>query len=118
MQTPERIAAAARARIDGANATAQREITIEAISKGDPLAAEPSEARKVERFKTVANVDEDIAVRLAHGESPDEFGLKGEAKTGAERIQGRTDDFVGVSFVELARKAANSVGRVVFNDLS
>ena len=118
MKTPERIATAAKERIDSSDATKQRENTIEAIRKGEPLDAEPSEERKVNRFKAIADVDDDIAVRLAHGEPPDRFGLKGEAKQGAERIQGRTDDFVGVSFVDLARKAANSVGRVVFADLA
>ena len=118
MHTPDRIATAARARIEGKVGTEQREKTLEAIRQGNPLEAEESVPRKVERFKAVANVDEDIAVRLANGESPDNFGLKGEAKTGAERIQGKTDDFVGVSFLDLARKAANAVGRVVFADLA
>ena len=118
MQTPERIAAAGKARIEGREGTEQREKTIEAIRSGNPLDAEESEARKVQRFKAVAKVDDEIATRLAHGESPDTFNLKGEAKTGAERIQGKTDDFVGVSFLDLARKAANTVGRVVFADLS
>lgn len=118
METPERIAFAAKARIEGKEGTEQREKTIEAIRSGNPLDAEESEQRKVQRFKAVAKVDDATATALAHGESPDNFGLKGEAKTGAERIQGKTDDFVGVSFLDLARKAANAVGRVVFNDLS
>lgn len=118
MQTPERIATAAKARIEGKVGTEQREKTIEAIRNGTPMEAEESEPRKIERFKAVADVDDDIAARLAQGESPDSFGLKGEAKTGAERIQGKTDDFVGVSFLDLARKAANAVGRVVFADLA
>ena len=118
MQSPERIATAAKARIEGKVGTEQREKTIEAIRNGTPMEAEESEPRKIERFKAVADVDDDIAARLAQGESPDSFGLKGEAKTGAERIQGKTDDFVGVSFLDLARKAANAVGRVVFADLA
>ena len=118
MLTPDRIATAAKARIEGKVGTEQREKTIEAIRQGTPLEAEESVPRKVERFKAVADVDDDIAARLANGESPDNFGLKGEAKTGAERIQGKTDDFVGVSFLDLARKAANAVGRVVFADLA
>ena len=118
MQTPDRIAAAAKARIDGKQGTEQREKTVEAIRSGNPLDAEESEARKVQRFKAVAKVDDETATRLARGESPANFGLVGEAKTGAERIQGKTDDFVGVSFLDLARKAANAVGRVVFNDLA
>jgi endonuclease G len=118
MQTPERIASAARARIEGKEGTEQREKTIEAIRSGKPLDAEESEPRKVQRFKAVANVSDETATRLARGESPDNLGLKGEAKSGAERIQGKSDDFVGVSFLDLARKAANAVGRVVFNDLS
>jgi endonuclease G len=118
VQTPERIAVAAKARIEGKAATEQREKTIEALRSGNPLDAEESEVRKVQRFKAVAKVDDETAARLAQGESPDTFGLKGEAKTGAERIQGKTDDFVGVSFLDLARKAANAVGRVVFGDLT
>jgi hypothetical protein len=42
--------------------------------------------------------------------------LAGDKRLGAERIQGKTKDFVGVAFLELARTATSTVGRVVSAD--
>jgi endonuclease G len=44
-------------------------------------------------------------------------GLAGDRRMGAERILGKAVDFVGVSFLELARAAASTVERVVFQNL-
>src|SRR5215813_6846848 len=54
---------------------------------------------------------------IAGYENPEDFGLAGDAKLGAERIQGRTTDFVGVSFLEEALAASAAVGRVVYRNL-
>lgn len=60
-----------------------------------------------------ADVDETIAKKLARNVQPSELGLKGDRRSAAERIQGRTIDFVGISFLDMARKASRSVARVV-----
>src|SRR5882724_5526910 len=115
MHTPDYIANAARARVR--TATAQREKVAAAVQSGRPLEAEPDLARRVLRMQAVAGVTRVAAEALAGGADPNRFGLAGEAKLGAERIQGRTTDFVGVSFLDLARTAASTVARVVYKDL-
>lgn len=115
VKVPERIAAAARSRMKAA--TEQRERVMEAIRSGRPLDAEPDAARKVNRFQAVTGVSRETARHLASGASPASLGLVGARRAGAERIQGETVDFVGVSFIDRARLAANAVGRIVFPDL-
>ena len=84
----------------------QRKKALKAISEGRPLDAEPSEVRKIHRFQTVAGVSTEQAKKLCNYKSDALAGLEGEKRLGAERIQGRSIDFVGVSFLELARAAA------------
>jgi len=111
----ESIAAAARARVR--ETEEQRERVRHAFASDRPLDAEPNEARKVNRIQAVTGVSREHAVSLARYEDPAELGLAGEARLGAERLQGKTVDFVGVSFLELARGAESTVGRAVFRDL-
>lgn len=115
MKFAESIASAARTRVESTKE--QREKTLRAIYSEHPLDAEPSEARKIHRFQAVAGVSTEQAIKLSNYEPGALAGLAGERLLGAERIQGKSIDFVGVSFLELARAAASTVGRVVFRDL-
>jgi endonuclease G, mitochondrial len=110
---PDRIAAAARARMREQKAKQQRERVEKATESGDLLAAEPDAKRKVKRLAAVARVSEDEAKALVKGTAPESLGVKGEAALGAERVQGKTTDFVGVSFLDFARAAAGCVARVI-----
>jgi endonuclease G len=114
MKIPEHIVAAARERVR--RTTPDRQRVLEAIRAGRPLEAEPDEERKCSRFRRVAGVSAEDAARLARGESAAALGLPRERRTAAERIQGTTVDFVGVSFLERARRAASAVARVVSPD--
>ncbi|MCI0388640.1 MAG: DNA/RNA non-specific endonuclease [Acidobacteria bacterium] len=109
------IAQAASARIR--QASEERRCVLETAASSHPLDAEPDEIRKVDRIQTVTGVGRREAERLVRYEAPESFGLTGEAKLGAERIQGRTTDYVGVSFLESALAAAGTVGRIVFRNL-
>ncbi|MFL5354389.1 DNA/RNA non-specific endonuclease [Archangium sp.] len=111
MKVPERIAEAARRRFQ--QATPQREHVLTAIREGHPLDAETDEVRKLKRIQAITGMDPDASKRIIQGVNPRLFGLTGEARAGAERIQGKTTDFVGVSWIDLARGGANAVGRVV-----
>jgi endonuclease G len=90
---------------------------MEAIQSGRPLEAEPDERRKISRMQVVTGVSRPQAEALIRYEPPARLGLAGERRLGAERIQGSTTDFVGVSFLDLARLAANAVARVAFRSL-
>ncbi|MFO0956046.1 MAG: DNA/RNA non-specific endonuclease [Isosphaeraceae bacterium] len=91
----------------------QRARVAKANRSGDLLAAEPDAERKVRRMCAVAQVGEAEARSLAENIPPARIGLKGEAALGAERIQGNTTDFVGVSFLDRARAASGCVARVI-----
>lgn len=112
---PESIANAARSRVR--KSQIEREQVMKAIQSGSPLDAEPNMNRTVSRIQAVTGVDFEQAKRLAHNEDPTKIGLTGDARLGAERLQGKTNDFVGISFLELARAAASTVGRIVLQDL-
>src|SRR5580765_4186022 len=101
MNVPNRITEAARARI--AATIDQRARVKRAIRSGRLLDAEPNEARKIQRFRVVTGCSEDDAAALTRNADPGKLGLEGDQLLGAERIQGKTTDFVGVSFVEEAR---------------
>jgi len=115
MKAPESVAAAARVR--AREAAAQRQRVLQAVWSGRPLDAEPDVARKVSRFQAATGVSQEQAERLARDADPASLGLTGDARIGAERIQGKTADFLGVAFLDLARTAASAVGRVIFRDL-
>ncbi|MBV9787950.1 MAG: DNA/RNA non-specific endonuclease [Chloroflexi bacterium] len=114
VEVPESIAASARARIR--ETAEERSRVLQAVRAGQPLEAEEERSRKIERFQAVTGVNQQQAENLADYADPASLGLADEARLGAERIQGRTTDFVGVSFLELARNAANAVARVVFRN--
>lgn len=113
---PERIAKAAHARVKAVKAQKQRERVEESYQAGNPLAAEPDKNRTIQRFQALPGVDHSIAIKLAQGEAPEAMGLNADVRLGAERIQGRTTDFVGVAFLDYARAAAGCVARVIFRN--
>lgn len=113
---PERIAKAAHARVKAVKTQKQRERVEESYQAGNLLAAEPDENRTIQRFQALPGVDRSIAIKLAHGEDPEKMGLNADARLGAERIQGRTTDFVSVAFLDYARAAAGCVARVLFRN--
>ncbi|EPX59130.1 hypothetical protein D187_003232 [Cystobacter fuscus DSM 2262] len=116
MKVPERITQAARRRIQ--EAEQQRRRVLMALQSSNPLDAEPNEVRKLKRIQAVTGMNPEASKRIVAGESPRVFGLTGEARAGAERIQGKTTDFVGVSWIDQARWSANTVGRVVQDTLA
>ena len=65
---------------------------------------------------TVAGVSYDQAKRLAEYDESVYEELSPEKRIGAKKIQGKTVDFVGISFLELARIAGNTVGRVTYHN--
>lgn len=114
VEVSESLAKAARARIR--QTAEERARVLKAVQSGQPLEAEAERSRTIDRFQAVTGVNQQQAENLADYADPAQLGLADEARLGAERIQGRTTDFVGVSFLDLARSAANSVGRVVFRN--
>jgi endonuclease G len=109
---PERIASAARNRVQ--RSAKQRQQALAAIASGRPMDAEPDRDRRVRRIRRITGVALPQAEAMADYARPAELGLAGERRLGAERIQGLTTDFVGVSFLDLARSAANAVGRIAY----
>lgn len=87
-----------------------------AIKSGRPLDAEENTMRKLRRLQSASGVNTEQATRLADYDLSVLKSLSGERRLGAERIQGRSTDFVGVSFVELAKAASGTVGRVIQNN--
>ena len=114
-EVPEYIAAKARSRVE--KSVGRRNKVLEVSYQGRPLDAEPDMDRKIHRLQRVAGVDADQAASLADYQEEVLSRLAGDKRLGAERIQGKTEDFVGVAFLELARTAASAVGRVVSEDL-
>jgi endonuclease G len=114
MKAPENIERGAKSRV--LEATEQRTRVLEAVRRGRPLEAEDEEERKVRRIQRVARIAPEQAARIASYDDGALALMDGTARRLAERIQGKTVDFVGAAFLDLARAAANAVGRVVFRD--
>lgn len=110
----ERIAQAARKRIEAA--TTQIQKTVTDINKGRPLDAEPDRARAVNRIATRLGVGDAIAGQILNYQPPASLGLTGETRRKAEFIQGATVDYVGVAWFDAGRRASNTVARIAFAD--
>jgi endonuclease G, mitochondrial len=82
------LAEAAWERFHSDEAAAQRDKVETALAEGNPLAAEPSPDRRA------------AAIR----------------RGGAEVVHGPTADFLNISFLEIARRRANAVGRIIFRN--
>ena len=105
-----------RARIRIQEAQPQINRVLKAVNSGRPLDAEENTERKVRRFQSASAVSTEQAERLMEYDESVLKSLVGERRLGAERIQGKTTDFVGVSFIELAKAASSTVARVVYRD--
>lgn len=109
---PERIARAARKRVD--DAAWQRAQVWREVARGCPLDAEWQIERRIARIQRVTGVDREAAEALAHSVDPGAVGLTGRKKRLAKVVQGTTADFLDMFFLDLARRAADSVCRLAF----
>lgn len=90
--------------------------SLKAIHDGCPLNAERDLRRKVRRFQAVMPVGPREAEAIATYATPEGLAEAPRGLGGAEKIQGKTEDFLGVAFLETAVAAASSVARVAFRD--
>ena len=93
------------------------EASLNHIASGNPLAAEPSPMRRVDRLQAKADLSREEAqiISAAIDMASKPAGKTMAAKAaGPEAIIGSTLDFVGVAFLERGRRAADAVGRVAF----
>jgi endonuclease G, mitochondrial len=111
MKFPEHIERAARARVAIANKQIENSLT--QARKGVPLAAEPDRERLINRLQAKAGLSHEEAEMIARGAA--DAGRKA-AVAGAEKIYGKTVDFVGVSFLERGFVSARSVARVAYRN--
>lgn len=88
------------------------------IASGNPLAAEPRSSRLSRRIEAKTGVGPAAATMMTaaikSATDPAAHAALSEKVAGPEAIQGATLDFVGVAFLERARRAADAVGRVAF----
>jgi endonuclease G len=108
---PERIAGAARKRIDDAKAQIQQ--TVANIDNGRALQSETEDARAIRRVEAVVGVNADTARRIVGYESPSNLGLTASQRSKAEVLQGTTVDYIGVAWLDAGRLAANAVARIL-----
>lgn len=101
MRIPAYIANAARARIE--EQRQEIENTLRAIAQGRPDDAEPEGKRR-------------IAVRQRRTGMPAEEVINRTQVYGAERVWGKTIDFVDVAFLERGAHAARPVARIITQD--
>lgn len=94
------------------------EASLAHIAEGNPLAAEPTLPRRLERLRIKTGGSREEAMMLS---AAIDMAAAGAAAApargkppGPEAIQGATLDFVGVAFLERGRRAADAVGRIAF----
>ncbi|MEO0417783.1 MAG: serine protease [Pseudomonadota bacterium] len=105
--------------------------TLNVVNSGNPYAAEPDRARRIDRLQTKANLSRSAAAMIdsqiemlgdlpaaQEFASPDDVDdsdrLDDDVASGAEKIWGDSVDFVNVSFLEKGARIARSVGRVAY----
>ncbi|TYO64126.1 hypothetical protein FXV83_23965 [Bradyrhizobium hipponense] len=98
-----RIAAAARTRLAGAAAQIRHSMLM--IEERRPGDAEPELSRKVQVYQARTGLSIEEADRKV-----------AKPESGAERIWGKTVDFVDVAFFERGRRAARAVARIITTD--
>ncbi len=93
----------------------QVSFSLKQIAAGNPLGAEPDEARMTARLAHKTGVDTRQAESMAAAinQAAVEIG-KGVAPPDGREAVWDTADFMGVEFFTRGRRAANAVGRVVF----
>jgi endonuclease G len=111
MNFPRGIERAARARV--AVADKQIENTLTQARKGTPLSAEPDHERLISRLQAKAQLSREEAELVAQGAA----AARGKGvMLGAEKVYGKTVDFVGVSFLERGYVSARAVARVAYRN--
>lgn len=94
------------------------EHSLESIATGNPLAAEPSKARSVDRLQRKTGFTREQARMVSA--SIDELSRRPEAMAarmqGPEAILGSTLDFVGIAFFDRGRRAGDAVARVAYRN--
>ena len=103
MKAPQRIAAAALKRVKEAAPAIRKSVA--AIAAGRPGDAEPDIARREQVYQARTGTTFEEARRMV-----------ARSDEGAERIFGKTVDFVDVAFFERGRRAARSVARIITRD--
>lgn len=86
------------------------------IREGRPMEAEYDFERKLAFIQKQVDVNDEVATRIASYENPETLPVVEAVKKKAELIQGATIDFMGIHFLDLAKAASRSVGRVIFKD--
>jgi|GEM_PF-2828161 len=76
--------------------------------------SEPSEERKLARIQAAANVEYATAREIARFADLDSLKLPEVKRAAAESIQGSTNDFLSVGFLEQAIAVARTVARITF----
>ncbi|MBW9052975.1 DNA/RNA non-specific endonuclease [Rhizobium mesosinicum] len=86
------------------------------IAEGNPLAAETQTTRRIDRLQVKAGLSREEAglISSAIDMIARDKGARAGKMPGPEAILGSTLDFVGVSFLERGRRAADAVGRIAF----
>lgn len=96
------------------------EASLTNIADGNPLAAETTIPRRLDRLqvKTGCSREEAMMISAVIDMASDQPGGRAKAGKGPgpEAIWGSTLDFVGVAFLERGRRAADAVGRVAFRN--
>src|SRR5262245_55379611 len=103
IQPPPRIVEAAKRRVASALPQIRRSVTL--IEKGRPGDAEPELSRRIQVYQARTGVSLEEADRKA-----------AQPEGGAERIWGKTVDFVDVAFFERGRRVARAVTRIIATD--
>jgi len=111
MRVPSYITKAAlrRARMS----KAARAEALQLLMAGKPLEVEPDQARKIRRIAARVGVTEATAASIASGADLATLGLNPKQMLAAKAVINDTIDFLPISVLARARKAANAVGHVV-----
>lgn len=92
--------------------------SLQSIATGNPLAAEPSKARSVDRLQRKTGFTREQA-RIVSA-TIDDLSRRPEAMAagmeGPEAILGSTLDFVGIAFFDRGRRAGDAVARVAYRN--
>ncbi|MER9545397.1 DNA/RNA non-specific endonuclease [Mesorhizobium sp. M0437] len=95
---------------------AEIEASLGHIANGNPLAAEQTLSRRLDRLQVKASLSRTEAEMISAAIDMRSAGERKAAakQPGPEAILGPTLDFIGVAFLERGRRAADAVGRVAF----
>lgn len=112
VQVPEKVRNGAAKRIVE-TLLEQKESYNRIQSKTRTMDAEEDTERKISYIKRQVGVDTNIAEAIANYVNPEELPISDVKKSKAESLQGPTEDFMGIVFLDVARAASRSVGRII-----